>query len=90
VQVLAGGRTVSGTEVTAQHVRERHAHLVTGAGVADHRADAVALLEGVHAADGDRLLARAEPRLRDHALSNPALERDVVQPEPNEAAIQTE
>src|SRR5690606_31706440 len=73
----------------AEKVLDRYAELVAGTGVADHRRDDVAAaLERVHRADRRGLLARAEPRLRDHALPDPALQGEVVQAVAEQALIE--
>jgi hypothetical protein len=42
----------------------------------------------VHGAHRRRLLAGAEPGFRDHALADPALQRDVGEPGAHEAAVE--
>ena len=88
VQVPAAGDLIAGPQIGLEHLRHRHPHFVTGAGVADHRADLVALEERMHAADRHRLLARSEPRFGDDPLPDPALESDVVQAEPDHPLVQ--
>src|SRR2546425_763556 len=91
MKVAPGARRIGGGEVGAQHVGDRHPHLAARRGVADHRRDDVfAALERLHRPDRGRFFAGAQPRLRDDAGADPALQLDVMQPGPQQAAVHLE
>jgi hypothetical protein len=90
VEVAACVRRVRGREVTAQHVGNRHALLVAGARVADHRRYDVVGFECVDAADRGGFFAGAEPRFRDHAGLHPAFQCNVVKAVSDEAGVERE
>jgi hypothetical protein len=90
VDVSSASRSVRSREVGAEKVRERHAHLVRGARVPDHRADGIPLSQRVHRAHGDRFLPRPEPCLRKHSGAHPALEGDVMETIPHEPLVESE
>src|SRR5690625_7880021 len=59
--------------------------------IPDHRGDYVLLpVEGMHTPDRDCFLTCPEPRLRDHPLSDPTLEHQVVQPVSEESLVEAE
>ena len=76
-------------QVSAEQVRERHAHHVEGAGVADHGDHQVAAaVEGRHASHGHGLLSGAQPCFGDHPGPNPSLQSDIVQTSPDEVPME--
>ena len=69
VEITPAGRRIGRSEIAAKHIGNRHAHFMTGAGIADHRRHKIRwmiiaerfTIEGVNRADRRRLLSRAEP-----------------------------
>ena len=94
VEILPASRRVCRGEIAAEHIRDRHPHLVAGTCVANHRADHIARFalapQGVDRTDRDGLLTGSEPGLGDDALLDPPLERDVVKAETKQAAVESE
>ena len=89
MQVAAAAGRIGGSEVGAQHVSDRHAHLATGASIANHRSyDVGPARQCVNRADRGRFFTGAEPRLGDHTRAHPAFELDVVEPRAQQTAIQ--
>src|SRR3989475_5347959 len=91
VEVASGARRVRGGEISAQHVGDRHPHLAARCGVANHwRHNVFAAFERVHRPDRRRFFAGPQPRLGEDSGADPALQLDVVQPGPQQAAIKLE
>ena len=91
VEVPATTGAVRCRQIAGETVMQRQPHHVAGARVANHRDDHVAVpVQRSHAADRDRFLAHAEPCLADHALTDPALESDILQPGDEQVAVQGE
>src|SRR5712691_3503814 len=91
MEIAPAARRVGGGEIGAQHVGDRDPHLATGGGVANHRRhDVFAALERLDRPDRRRFFAGTQPCLGDDAGADPALQLDVVQPGPQQAAIKLE
>ena len=91
MEILALTRRVRGRLVLAEHVRNRHSHFVACAGVSNHWPDFINFaVERMDAADGHGLLTGSQPRLGKNPLSDPAPQRDIMQPKPQQTRIHSE
>src|SRR6185436_10480137 len=91
MEVTTPGRRVGGAEVTSEHVGERHPHVATGRGVPNHRGDEIAGgLERKHRSYRGGFLSGPQPRLGNHSLAYPALQADIVEPGPEQPAVEVD